>query len=446
MFNLTKIAVDLNAVLIGDDTKFTSCSIDTRQLQPGAIYIALAGENFDGHDFMQQAQNKGAVAAIVSRNVKTDLPTLLVDNTRNALGKLANLWRQHFDLPIIAVTGSNGKTTTKEMLKAIFTQQSSSVLATKGNLNNEIGVPLTLFSLNNEHSYAVVEMGANHIGEIANLTKIAQPTCAVITQCSPAHLEGFGTIERVAKAKGEIFTNLPIDGIAIINNDDEYAKLWHDLAIPHKINTYGLRDTDVTATKINLRNTSSEFTLQTSIGNIAINLPLPGKHNIMNALAAAACALTCDCSLQTIKQGLQTIQSVAGRLQIIQGKQGITLLNDTYNSNPASLKAALQVLQNTTTPHWLAFGDMGELGENSIEFHQQAGQLAKEFGVEKLWTIGNISHHAANSFGDGSYHFTDHADLVQAISEQLPSSATLLIKGSRAMHMEKIVQALQEGN
>ncbi|MFK5968764.1 MAG: UDP-N-acetylmuramoyl-tripeptide--D-alanyl-D-alanine ligase [Candidatus Marithrix sp.] len=446
MFNLTKIAVDLNAVLTGADTKFTSCSIDTRQLQSGAIYIALAGENFDGHDFIQQAQNNGAVAAVVSRNVKTDLPTLLVDDTRNALGKLANLWRQHFDLPIIAITGSNGKTTTKEMLKAIFTQQHSSVLATKGNLNNEIGVPLTLFNLNHKHSYAVVEMGANHIGEIANLTTMVQPTCAVITQCSPAHLEGFGTIEGVAKAKGEIFTQLPADGIAIINNDDEYAKLWHDLAIPHKINTYGLNNADITATKIDLGNTSSEFTLQTPIGNIAINLPLPGKHNIMNALAAAACALTCNCSLQTIQQGLQTMQSVAGRLQIIQGKQGITLLNDTYNANPASLKVALQVLQNTSAPHWLAFGDMGELGENSIKFHQQAGQLAKEFGVEKLWTIGNISHHATSSFGEGSYHFTDHTDLIRTISEQLPSSATLLIKGSRAMHMERIVQALQEGN
>ncbi|HHB92336.1 MAG TPA: UDP-N-acetylmuramoyl-tripeptide--D-alanyl-D-alanine ligase [Thioploca sp.] len=446
MFNLTEIAPYLNATLIGSDIRFASCSIDTRQLQSGAIYIALAGENFDGHDFILQAQNNGAVAAVVSRNVKTDLPILLVDDTRNALGKLANLWRQNFDLPMIAITGSNGKTTTKEMLKAIFTQQHSSVLATKGNLNNEIGVPLTLFNLNHEHSYAVVEMGANHIGEIANLTKIAQPTCAVITQCSPAHLEGFGTIERVAKAKGEIFTNLPTNGIAIINNDDEYARLWHSLAISHKINTYGLKNSDVTATEINLGNTSSKFTLQTPIGNIAINLPLPGKHNIMNALAATACALTCGCSLRNIQQGLQIMQSVAGRLQIIKGKHGITLLNDTYNANPASLKAALQVLQNTSAPHWLAFADMGELGENSVEFHQQAGKLAKEFGVEKLWTIGNISHHAANSFGNGSCHFTDHTGLLQAISEQLPSSATLLVKGSRAMHMEKIVQALQEGN
>ncbi len=446
MFNLTKIAVDLNAVLTGADTKFTSCSIDTRQLQSGAIYIALAGENFNGHDFIQQAQNKGAVAAIVSSNVKTDLPTLLVDDTRKALGKLANLWRQNFDLPIIAVTGSNGKTTTKEMLKAIFTQQSPSVLATKGNLNNEIGVPLTLFNLNHEHRYAVVEMGANHIGEIANLTTMVEPTCAVITQCSPAHLEGFGTIERVAKAKGEIFTQLPDDGIAIINNDDVYAKLWHDLATPHKINTYGLNNADITATDINLQNASSKFNLQTPIGNIIINLPLPGKHNIMNALAATACALTCDCSLHTIQQGLQTMQPVAGRLQIIQGKQGITLLNDTYNANPASLKAALQVLQNTASPHWLALGDMGELGEDSIKFHQQAGQLAKKFGVEKLWTIGNISHHATNSFGNGSCHFSNHADLMQAISSQLPSLATLLIKGSRDMQMEKIVHALQEGN
>ena len=446
MFNLTEIATDLNATLTGADIRFTSCSIDTRQLHSGAIYIALAGENFDGHDFIQQAQNNGAVAAVISRDIKTDLPTLQVDDTRNALGKIANLWRQKFDLPIIAVTGSNGKTTTKEILKSIFTQQSLSVLATKGNLNNEIGVPLTLFNLNHEHRYAVVEMGANHTGEIANLTKISQPTCAVITQCSPAHLEGFGTVEGVAKAKGEIFTNLPADGIAIINNDDEYAKLWHDLAAPHKIKTYGLNNADITAIDINLRDNSSEFNLQTPIGNIDIMLPLPGTHNIMNALAATVCALTCDCSLKTIQQGLLSMQSVAGRLQIIQGKQGITLINDTYNANPASLKAALQVLNNTSSPHWLALGDMGELGDSSVEFHQQAGQLAKQFGVEKLWTIGNISNYAADSFGNESYHFANHADLVQAISEQLPSSATLLIKGSRAMQMEKIVKALQEGN
>ncbi|MDM8569921.1 Mur ligase family protein [Thiotrichales bacterium HSG1] len=203
MFTLTEITSALNATLNGADVKFTSCSTDTRQLQPQAIYVALVGENFDGHDFIQQAQEKGAVAAIVSHNVETSLPTLRVKNTRKALGDLANLWRQRFDLPIIAITGSNGKTTTKEMLKAIFSQHS--VLATKGNLNNEIGVPLTLFGLNSKHRYAIVEMGANHIGEIATLTKITQPTCAIITQCAPAHLEGFGSIAGVAQAKGEIF-------------------------------------------------------------------------------------------------------------------------------------------------------------------------------------------------------------------------------------------------
>ncbi|MDM8565059.1 UDP-N-acetylmuramoyl-tripeptide--D-alanyl-D-alanine ligase [Candidatus Halobeggiatoa sp. HSG11] len=442
MFTLTEIAPALNATLNGADIKFTSCSIDTRQLQPGAIYIALAGENFDGHDFVQQAQDKGAVAAIISHDVKTNLPTLRVHDTRKALGKLAYLWRQRFDLPIIAITGSNGKTTTKEMLKAILSQHS--VLATKGNLNNEIGVPLTLFNLNSEHHYAVVEMGANHMGEIATLTKIAQPTCAIITQCAPAHLEGFGSIEGVAKAKGEIFTHLPSDGVAIINNDDVYAKLWHDLAISHQIKTYGLNNqADVSAKNISLQDDSSYFILQTPSGEIAINLPLPGQHNIMNALAASSAALVNNCTLQTIQQGLQSMQPVVGRLQIIKGK--ITLINDTYNANPTSLKAALQVLNNMTSPHWLILGDMGELGTDSVEFHRQAGQLAKEFEVEKLWTIGDMSHHATTYFGDKGKHFTNHDDLVQSMLTQLPSSATLLIKGSRSMQMEKIVQALQEG-
>ncbi len=442
MFTLTEIASGLNATLSGTDIKFTSCSIDTRQLQPEAIYIALVGENFDGHDFIQQAKAKGAVAAIVSREIKVDLPTLQVADTRNALGNLAKLWRQRFYLPVIAITGSNGKTTTKEMLKAILTQKFTPILATKGNLNNEIGVPLTLFNLKQEHRCAVVEMGANHMGEIANLTKIVQPTCAVITQCAPAHLEGFGTVAGVAKAKGEIFANLPNTGIAIINNDDIYAKLWHDLAASRQVITYGL-NTQADVMAINLQ--GSNFTLQTPIGNIAIELPLPGQHNVMNALGATACALTCDCSLQTIQQGLQAMQPVAGRLQIIPGKQGITLINDTYNANPASLNAALQVLKNTPTPHWLALGDMGELGTNSLEFHRQAGQLAKELGVERLWAIGNISKHAVTGFGTGGNHFINHDSLVQAIFEQLPSSATLLIKGSRTMQMEKIVQALQEG-
>lgn len=442
MFTLTEIAPELNAILSGTDTKFTSCSIDTRQLPPGAIYIALVGENFDGHDFLQQAKTKGAVAAIVSREVEIDLPTLKVADTRNALGNLAKLWRQRFDLPVIAITGSNGKTTTKEMLKTIFFQQSTPVLATKGNLNNEIGVPLTLFNLKHEHRYAVVEMGANHMGEIANLTKMVQPTCAVITQCAPAHLEGFGTVAKVAEAKGEIFANLPKAGIAVINNDDAYAKLWHNLAASHQIITYGLnKPADITASNLQGNN----FTLQTPIGEIAIELPLPGQHNVMNALAAAACALTCDCSLQTIQQGLQAMQPVAGRLQITQGKQGITLINDTYNANPASLNAALQVLTKTPTPHWLAIGDMGELGANSAEFHHQAGQSAKELGVEKLWAVGNMTNHTVIGFGAGGKHFANHNDLVQSILEQLPASATLLIKGSRTMQMEKVVQALQEG-
>lgn len=443
MFTLTEIVSALNATLNGTDVQFTSCSTDTRQLRPQAIYIALVGENFDGHNFIQQAQAKGAVAAIVSKNVKTDLPTLRVHDTRLALGDLAYLWRQQFDLPIIAITGSNGKTTTKEMLKAIFSQHHP-VLATKGNLNNDIGVPLTLFGLNGEHRYAIIEMGANHMGEIAALTEITKPTCAIITQCAPAHLEGFGSIEGVAKAKGEIFSNLPSDGIAIINADDKYAKLWHDLATSHQIKTYGLTNqADVTAKNIILQNASSNFTLQTPIGDIEIELPLPGQHNIMNALAASSGALANNCTLQTIQQGLKSMLPVMGRLQIIKSK--ITLINDTYNANPTSLKAALQVLSNNSAPHWLALGDMGELGTDSIKFHQQAGQLAKEFGVEKLWTIGDISQHATTSFGEGSQHFTNHTDLVQSILTQLPSSATLLIKGSRAMQMEKIVQALEEG-
>ena len=277
---LSKIAPILGAVLLGQDVKFIGCSTDTRQLKQGSLYIALRGERFDGHDFVMAAQQQGASAIVVEHPIAScDLPMLQVANTRKALGDLARLWRQNFDLPVVAVTGSNGKTTTKEMLRAIFAQQAlfqgkksdETVLANQGNFNNDIGVPLTLFNLNAAHRYAVIEMGANHPGEIANLTNIAQPRVATITQCAPAHLEGFKSVKGVALAKGEIFSNLTTEGIAIINNDDEYATLWQQLATPHVINTFAIENkADIKAVDIQLNNNSSQFTLQTKLATIVV--------------------------------------------------------------------------------------------------------------------------------------------------------------------------------
>jgi len=451
---LSEIAKALEATLIGQDTQFTDCSIDTRTLKPGALYVALLGERFDGHDFVKEAEQKGASALLVSREINCDLPTLRVADTKIALGKLACLWRQRFDLPIVAITGSNGKTTTKEMLRAILTQQLASlgekgqVLATQGNLNNDIGVPLTLFNLQAAHRYAVIEMGANHSGEIAHLTHITQPTCATITQCAPAHLEGFKTVKGVALAKSEIFSHFKTaTSTAIINNDDDYASLWQEIAAPYPMSTFGLdKPADVTAHAIQLNQGSSDFTLTTPQGSLPIHLPLPGRHNILNALAASACALACGCVLDTIQEGLQNMQPVKGRLQEYPGIKGSTLIDDTYNANPSSLKVALAVLHNTASPRWLVLGDMKELGEQSIQFHQQAGQQARERGVDRLWAIGELSRHAVNSFGEGAQHFSDHQDLIQTLQAELPAHATLLIKGSRGMQMEKVVQALRDKN
>lgn len=441
--NLSEIAH--GAILSGENIKFTSCSIDTRNLQPGALYVALRGERFDGHDFIKAAQQQGASAIMVDKPVISNLPTIHVADTRKALGELAHLWRKRFELPLVAITGSNGKTTTKEMLRAIFTLQATDILATQGNFNNDIGVPLTLFNLHAKHRYAIIEMGANHANEIADLSKIAQPTCATITQCAPAHLEGFGSIKGVALAKGEIFSNLQANGIAVINNDDTYAKLWHELAASHTINTFALNNSaDVTARNINLNEESSDFTLQTQSGDIAIHLPLPGQHNIMNALAASTCALACDSTLNAIQQGLQNMQAVKGRLQRYAGIKGMTLIDDTYNANPASLKAALAVLNKNRAPYWLVLGDMNELGTESAKFHKEAGQLAREVGVERLWGIGEMSRYAVESFGAGAQHFTHHNDLVQSLQMHYPTHATLLIKGSRGMQMEKVVNALRE--
>ena len=443
---LNEVAPVLGATILGHNVKFKGCSTDTRRLKPGAIYVALRGEHFDGHHFIQEAQQQGASAVIVEQPVVSDLPILQVTNTRKALGDLAGFWRQRFKLPVVAITGSNGKTTTKEMLKRILANQGS-VLASQGNFNNDIGVPLTLFDLQAEHRYAIIEMGANHPGEIAYLSQIAQPTVATITQCAPAHLEGFKNVEGVALAKGEIFSNLTTSGVAVINNDDPYAKLWHQLATRHSIHRFAIDNpAEVKALKIQLNHQSSDFILTTNHDDITIHLPLPGRHNVMNALAASACALACGCSLDAIQQGLQNMQPVQGRLQLSQGLNNTHLIDDTYNANPASLSAALAVLNNNPPPHWLILGDMNELGAQRLEFHQQAGQQAREFGVERLWAIGEMSRLAVQSFGKGGNHFEHHQDLIDALRAQLPTGATLLVKGSRSMQMETVVKALQEDN
>lgn len=440
-WTLARIATVVNGSLTGADTMARGVSTDTRSIAAGEVFVALVGPNFDGHDFISHAHKRGAAAVIVSREVAAPLPTIQVADTRIALGELASAWRQQFSMPVIAVTGSNGKTTVKEMILSIL-RTSKNTLATQGNLNNDIGMPLTLLRLSSEHEAAVIEMGANHPGEIDYLTKLAKPDVALITNAGPAHLEGFGSIEGVAHAKGEIYGGLYAQGTAIINADDKYADYWHSVCQHVKVLTFGLTGKADIFADYKTSGLFTDINLQTPQGNTHIQLPVLGQHNVLNALAACAACLAVNVSLEEIKQGLEKFSKVAGRFQIKKGKAGSQIIDDTYNANPASLKAALDVLHDLPGRHYLAIGDMGELGENSEHLHREAGKQARETGVARLYAIGKYAKYVTKSFGDDAQEFSDHSSMASAIKDKLASDVTLLVKGSRLMQMEKVVNAL----
>jgi UDP-N-acetylmuramoyl-tripeptide--D-alanyl-D-alanine ligase len=444
---LSAAAAAVDGVISGGDVRFTGCGTDSRRLAAGELFIALCGERFDGHDFVAVARERGAAAALVQREAAAGaLPQLKVSDTRAAMGQLAGHWRAGFDLPLIALTGSNGKTTVKEMITAVLAQRAP-VLATRGNLNNDIGVPLTLFGLGAGHRYAVIEMGANHAGEIDYLSRLARPTVALITQCAPAHLEGFGSVDGVARAKSEIFHGLVENGTAVINADDAYAGLWSETAGPRRQIRFGLGpDAEVTATDIRPDPDGGRqtFTLRTPQGSADVGLAMPGRHNLMNALAAAACCLAVGVPPEIIAAGLVRVAAVPGRLQMKRSRHGMRIFDDTYNANPASLEAALEVLAAYPGRHVLVLGDMGELGEGSGELHWRAGEQARAAAVQQLYAIGELSRGAVQSFGTGARHFSDADTLTQALAAELDPSCTVLVKGSRAMGMERIVRRLVE--
>lgn len=451
--SLQSVAKNMNATLLGEDLTFTGCSTDTRSIKKEELFVALHGPSFDGHEYVGVAEKSGAAAVMIDKNIATNLPALKVENTRQALGDLAMMWRENFNIPVVAVTGSNGKTTVKEMISSILSR-SGNVLSTKGNLNNDIGVPQTLFDLDQKHDFAVIEMGANHLKEISRLCEMAKPVVAVVTQCAPAHLEGFGTIEGVAKAKGEVFESLGTDGIAVINADDDFSEFWNNLAGNRQVISFGLNDqesknpADITASIVSVSTKGSHFKLGVLDEEVEINLPLPGRHNIMNALAAAGCAKALDISLNEIRDGLEALHAVPGRLQFKTGIQNLQIIDDTYNANPGSFSAALDVLVNSSGQHWLALGDMGELGSTAVNIHKQVGKLAKSAGVKRLFTIGELSENASEEFGVGAEHFADRDALIEKIkiiNKESDKDITLLIKGSRAAEMEKVVQALESG-
>lgn len=445
--SVSKAASVIGSNFNGENVTFTGCSTDSRTIEKGNLFIALKGENYDGHEYVSVAEEKGASALLLETEVSHEVPALKVKNTRKAMGLLARSWREEIGIPLVAITGSNGKTTVKEMVASILSEVAS-IHATSGNFNNDIGVPLTLFGLGNKHQYAVIEMGANHLGEIEWLSSIARPNVAVITQCAPAHLEGFGSIDGVAKAKSEIYSGLKASGTAIINADDNYADYWRECCQNQKRLTFGVKSlkADIRADEVHASadDGSIKFKLISPIGRIDIHLPLSGGHNVMNALAAAACCLSLDISLQAIKSGLEKIAPVKGRLQTKQGKKGARIIDDTYNANPTSLSAALNVLANYQGSRYMVLGDMGELGDKAIESHREAGEVAKQLDIDGLYTIGELSFNAMQAYGDGALHFESYEALDKALLDILAEDTTVLVKGSRYMQMERIVNALTE--
>lgn len=448
---LSRAAQRIGAELVGRDAVFHRVISDTRQLQRGDLFVALVGDRFDGHDFLRRAASLGAAGALVSRRIDSDLPQIVVPDTLRGLQDYACAWRGTYQAPLVAVTGSNGKTTTKQLLAALCAARGP-VLATEGNLNNHIGVPLTLTRLRAEHRTAVIEMGANHPHEIARLASLARPDIGVVTQAGDAHLEGFGTREGVARSKGELFTALGARGTAVINADDAYAALWRDLAGSARKLMFGFAATaEVRAERtqaITLADgrAGSRFLLITPGGRAEVELPLPGRHNIANALAAAACGVALDMDAPGIAAGLARVQGAAGRVGWKTTLQGARLIDDSYNANPTSLRAGLELLAAQTGQRWAVLGGMAELGPATPELHEAAGRAARELGIDRLYALGTLAPHYARGFGSEAQIFDDTKSLILAIErdlrQPLAADVTLLVKGSRSARMDAVVQAL----
>jgi len=451
MMRLSEAARAIRAELRGQDRMFEAVNTDTRTLSPRSLFVALKGERFDAHDFLGQAAEKQAAGALVqksglgTRGSGLDLPLLVVDDSRLALGTLAAYWRNKFSMPLVALTGSNGKTTVKEMLASILRAASAddAVLATRGNLNNDIGVPLTLLELKAGHCYAVVEMGMNHAGEIRYLARLAEPDVALINNAGPAHFEFFGSVEAIARAKGEIFEGLKAGGTAVINADDRHAGLWRSLAGGRHIIEFGLSRPAAVSARYALRHLESEIVVRTPLGEAQAVLRAPGLHNVRNALAASAAAAALEVPAPAIARGLARFSGIKGRLQTKAALHGATLIDDTYNANPESARAAIAVLAQAPGRKLLVLGDMGELGPGAAELHAEIGRYAQASRVERLFTLGELSAHAARAFGSGARHFTRIEDLLAEVENALAPDVTVLIKGSRFMQMERVVQSFE---
>ena len=444
MMLVSQAAAALGARFTGDDVEFTAVNTDSRSIRRGDLFVALKGKHFDGHSFVAQAAAAGAAAALVDRESDIRLPQIMIEDTRHALGALAKFWRTRFSPVLIAIAGSNGKTTTKEMLAAILRRHAgeNGVLATAGNLNNDIGLPLTLLRLRAAHRYCAIEIGMNHKGEIAALAEITWPTIAVVTNAQREHLEFMGSVGEVAAENAAVYAALPTDGIAAINADDAHAPLFRRTAAGRRVVAFGLEASAEIAGGYVPKKLSSEIRLKLPAGETHATLAIPGAHNVRNALAAAACAYAAGISPQVIGEGLAAFRPYAGRLQARQTAGGATVIDDTYNANPDSVRAAIDVLAACPAPTVLVLGDMGEVGEQGPGFHREVGAYARSCNISRLLATGEATRHAVAAFGEAGAHADSIDKLLPLVRACAAPGATLLVKGSRFMRMERVVDAL----
>jgi UDP-N-acetylmuramoyl-tripeptide--D-alanyl-D-alanine ligase len=436
----------MRGTLQGEDASFSGVSTDSRTISAGELFVALSGANFDGREFVAAAAARGATAAVVTKPVAVDVPQIVVEDTLRALQLAAAAWRLQFPIPVVAVAGSNGKTTTKEMLATVLSG-SGLCLATRGTLNNHIGVPLTLLGLDRQHAFAVIEIGANHPGEVAALVPIVQPTVGLVTNAGAEHLEGFGTLEGAARAEGELYAGLHHGATAIINADDPYAPLWREMNVAEHVIHFGA----IAAADIRLSGEISAsgpagslqtFAIATPAGTVPVSLPLAGRHNVQNALGAAAAAYAVGIDPASIAAGLARMRPVKGRLEVKVALAGAQLIDDSYNANPSSLDAGLGVLAAQSGDRWLVLGDMAELGAATRDAHREAGRAARSAGVSRLFAVGQLTTDAVSEFGSGAEWFVDGDALAARIAPLLRADVTVLVKGSRINRLERVVAAL----
>ncbi len=438
---LSQIAAALNARLITGDVAFRGVSTDTRTLSADQLFVALRGERFDAHDFIDQAKAQGAVAAIVERELATDLPQIVVHDSLVALAELARWQRAQAHAKVVGITGSNGKTTVKTLTAAIL-ERAGRTTVTRGNLNNEIGLPLTVLRMPLDTEFAVLEMGAGKPGDIAYLARIAQPQVAVVNNVAAAHLERMGSLQGVAATKGAIYEALPADGVAVINADDAFCEYFAALAGRRPVLRFGIeREAHIRASDLRLEG-PARFRMHTPEGEVEVSLRLSGRHNVLNALAAAACALGAGASLRHVIEGLAAAEVIAGRQARHVLPRGTVLIDDAYNANPGSTRAAIDTLAHEPGRRVLVLGNMAELGPDAARLHTEIGAQAKASGLDAIFTVGELARHAADGFGAGARHFADKASLIAALREIDQPPLTLLVKGSRSSAMDEIVRAL----